>query len=436
LSDLHSNDRALVDEVMGLLRGQDELGQGAHIVRALELVAQEADARISSQFEILGGLGSTIELSGYSYSAFLTVYRFLLAKAIYHRYFANANGTWATFMYSKKLLPTEICMNTELDIAEVNLVLGDLSYSKKCNRLPPMYFGIIDHEDLPDYVMIPERFIGSDGPAQWLRVQAARSPEQFLRNVSQELGSNFVELVASRLRDAGFLVGTNVSLKCVSAELPDIDLLVISREATLGYYVIACEVKATLPATWAKDYLRVLGAGGLPKAFTQVRSVLAALGTDNGVDFLVDHILSLDKNPIREGLILVQGLIVTPQNSGMFFDEMSKRIRVIDYHTLSLLLSRSDGDLLYILKTMDALRDLFDVEAEKLSVNVGGFSATYDAVAYDAASGPDFLVDFPTVSWKSAGRDVEVAEEFYREGGSPFDVLRHLKLHRNMDRPQ
>jgi len=146
--------------------------------------------------------------------------------------------------------------------------------------------------------------------------------------------------------------------------------------------------------------------------------------------------LSLDKNPIREGLILVQGLIVTPQNSGMFFDEMSKRIRVIDYHTLSLLLSRSDGDLLYILKTMDALRDLFDVEAEKLSVNVGGFSATYDAVAYDAASGPDFLVDFPTVSWKSAGRDVEVAEEFYREGGSPFDVLRHLKLHRNMDRPQ
>jgi hypothetical protein len=157
--------------------------------------------------------------------------------------------------------------------------------------------------------MICDKFIESDGLAQLLRVQAARSPEFFLRNVSQALGENFVELVATRFRDASFFVKKNVSLRPLSAELPDIDLLIVSREPTLGYYVFACEVKATLPANWAKDYLRVLRVDSLPKAFSQVDSVLDALGTEEGKRFLMRQVFALDNSPVQEGLILIRGLI-------------------------------------------------------------------------------------------------------------------------------
>lgn len=415
---------ALADEVRTLLRGKEELSPGKHMARGLELAAQEADIRISTQFEILGGSNSRVELNGYRYSSLFAVYRFLLTKAIYHQHWAEANDTWTTFMFSKKLLAHEIALNSSLTMPEVVRVLRNLSYSKEQQKIPPMHFGIIDHQDLPDYIISCDQFIRSDGFAQALRVQAARSPEFFLHNVSRTLGENFVELVASRFRDAGFLIRKNVSLAELSPGLPDIDLLMVSREPTLGYYVFVCEVKATLPASWAKDYLRVLRADSLPKAFGQVTAVLNALGTPRGKDFLLSQVFSLDSDRIQEGLILTRALVITSQNSGMFFEEMSKHVKVIDYNTLSLLLRRCDGDLLYLLKAFNGLGDLFNTHATELSLDVGDISVTYEVVAT-----PD-VIDFPYNSWKSVGRDIEVADEFYREGGSPFDVLPYLKLNR------
>jgi hypothetical protein len=116
---LHAKRRTLGDAVITLLRGKEELGQGKHITEALELVSQEADMRICTQFEILGGSDSSVELTGYSYSSFFAVYRFLLAKAIYHRYWAEANSTWTTFMFPKEPLAHEIAHNTEREIPMV-----------------------------------------------------------------------------------------------------------------------------------------------------------------------------------------------------------------------------------------------------------------------------------------------------------------------------
>jgi hypothetical protein len=321
-------------------------------------------------------------------------------------------------MFSISLLPYEIAANTGLEARVVADVLADLSYSKANCGLPPMYFNIIDHQDLPDYVMIPDELIGSDGPAQFLRIQAAKSPDTFLRNVSTELGRNFTNLVATSFRDAGFLVKANVSLRYLSATLPDIDILAVSREATLGYYIFACEVKATLPGVWAKDFLRTLQPSSLPKAFNQVDAVLAALKSDQGTDFLMSQILSLDKSPMAEGLIVVRGLIVTPQSTGMFFDYEPDHMKVIDYRTLSHVLRKSDGDVVYILHRFAELTRVFQPNIAEVSVDIGPWAVTYDGV-----QGGD-IVEFPQNLWKSTGLDVQVAEEFYRGGGSPFDVLR------------
>jgi len=426
---LHDSHHGLADEAVDMLRGQEELGRSGEVGRALALAAEEADLRISNMFEILGAENSQVEIGGYGYSAFFRVYRFLLTKCLYHRYWAKANDTWPTFMFSKNLLPYEIAMNTGLEADVVADVLADFSYSRANCGLPPMYFNIIDHRGLPDYVMVPDVLIESDGPAQFLRIQAAKSPDAFLRNISAELGRNFTNLVAASFRDAGFLIKTNVSLRHLSATLPDIDILAMSREATLGYYIFACEVKATLPGVWAKDFLRTLQPNSLPKAFNQVDAVLAALESDQGTDLLMSQILSLDKSPMAEGLIVIRGLIVTPQSTGMFFDYEPDHMKVIDYRTLHHVLQNSDGDVVYILHRFAELQHVFQPNIVEVPVNIGPWTVTYDGV-----EGGN-IVEFPQNLWKSTGLDAQVAEEFYRGGGSPFGVLRrHPRSGQQSDR--
>jgi hypothetical protein len=192
------------DEAIALLRGKEEIGEQRYVTEALMLTEREASLRLSSQFDILGGETSAVQLDGYSYAEFFRVYKYLLAKSLYHQYWARANDTWATFMFSKELLPYEISTNAAVDPPTVEKILRDLSYSKSNGKLPPMYFTMVDHSSLSDYVLVPGALVGSDGPASILRVQAARSPDYFLRNVSVPLGRRFTEMVATPFRAAGF----------------------------------------------------------------------------------------------------------------------------------------------------------------------------------------------------------------------------------------
>jgi hypothetical protein len=50
-----------------------------------------------------------------------------------------------------------------------------------------------------------------------------------------------------------------MSLRTIDSKLPDIDLLVIAKEPTLGFVLLICEVKSPLPPRWANDR-----ADGLP----------------------------------------------------------------------------------------------------------------------------------------------------------------------------
>ena len=421
-TDLHDSMDRNDDRIHELLQGAAEFGDGDHIQEVFRLISIETDAKLTKYFELLGGSSSTIQLSGYAYSTFYAVYRHLLTKALYHRYFAMANGTWATFQFPKRGLVQEISSATGLDNQAIISVLEDLSYSQRNSNLPPMYFSLIDHAKSSKYLMIPHQVAWSDGLIQLLRVQAIKSPGHFSRSIGRELGHRFAMRVASSFREAGFLVKTNVSLSVLDAAAPDIDVLVVSREATLGYCVFICEVKATLPALWAKDHLRALRADSIPKAFEQLRRINAILATEVGQRFLVEQIVSLDPSPPDDGLIAVHSLVITSQNAGMFFQEETKSTRIIDDRTLARILSRCDGDVVYLLQALRELPRLFGESYEQIweTVKIGERTVTYPAAAIKS------IVDFDQNEWKSTGLDVKVAQEFFEAGHSPFDVLKEL----------
>ncbi|BCK70024.1 hypothetical protein Srufu_039770 [Streptomyces libani subsp. rufus] len=398
-------------EIEGLLHDKEEYGDGEHISEAFESTLAEARLRARLKFDLLDAASAEISLKGYSYKSFLRVYEYLLAKALYHRYFARANSTWASFQFPKDQLVEELAIGTELADSEIRSILGDLAYSPD-KKLQPMYFNIVDHPALPEFLMTAESIIDDDIPAHLLRVQAGRDPNWFLSRISNALGDQFVDRLASTFEESGFFVQKNVQLAAIDPKAPDIDLLVVSREETLGYYVFAIEAKATLPAYWAKDYLRALNKGGLSKAFDQVASALKALGSEAGLNLLAERVLSLDPDPLSDGHIVLKSLIVTSQNSGMFFEGKSSQCAIIDYRTLEQMIKASDGDVVYINEMLKRIREAPLPGIAKASVEVEGVSVTYDVIT---RSDPVF---FPSHEWKSTGLDAQVARGFFENGGS------------------
>ncbi|MEU0662942.1 hypothetical protein [Streptomyces lavendulocolor] len=408
-------------EIEGLLRGKEEFGDGEHLSKAFESTLAEAKVRARLKFDLLDTVGADISLKGYTYESFRQVYEYLLAKAIYHRHFARANSTWPVFQFPKEELIGELAVGTGLVEPDIRAILGDLAYSPGARR-EPMYFSIVDHPGLSEFLMTVESVINDDIPAHLLRVQAGRDPNWFLSRISNPLGDQFVDRLASLFESIGFLVQKNVPLASIDPKAPDVDLLVVSREETLGYFVFAIEAKATLPAYWAKDYLRALNKGGLSKAFDQVASVDKVLRSERGSQLLIERVLAMDPEPLANGQIVVKSLIVTSQNSGMFFEQQGSKVSIIDHRTLGQLLRASDGDVVYIGKMLQSVRESRNPKVAKMEVEVEGLLVTYDVVA---GSDPMF---FPLNEWKSTGMDVEVTRSFFEGGGSrqnPFEVSRN-----------
>jgi hypothetical protein len=96
------------------------------------------------------------------------------------------------------------------------------------------------------------------------------NPHVYLNEVSPILSKTFVQTIAGMASAQGFKSAIDVKLGNFDPSLPDIDLLVVSEEATLGYVVLACELKSPIPPQWAKDHLRVLNADSVVKGFDQL----------------------------------------------------------------------------------------------------------------------------------------------------------------------
>ncbi len=128
------------------------------------------------------------------------------------------------------------------------------------------------------------------------------------------------------------------------ATLPDIDLLVILVEPTLGYVIFVCELKCPVQPRRAQNQLKVLNKDSVSKAFRQIEALRRFIRTAEGLRFL-SKMLPEEGHPHFEGFVVVlQHIVVTSDNAGMFFGAESTE--VINFRTR--LLYRSDGDMLLI----------------------------------------------------------------------------------------
>jgi hypothetical protein len=405
-------------EVQQLLKGESEFVMSANIERAHDLIEKEANLKLGAYFSVID-TESEIDLGGYTYGQFITLYRALLVKALYHRYFTRVNGGGGAVHFQA----AQILEAAEADMPRVCAasILRDLVFDAEAakQRTDPSYFSLFQEGADPRNIwMRPHRFAMSDGLVDHLRIVAHRRPQLFLGNVSDALGRGFARTVEETFGAEGFTCHANVSLREFGSNLPDIDLIAIAAEPTLGYVLFICELKGMIPAGWAKDRLRVLNEGGVAKAFAQIEAVNSFLRTDDGLG-LIRKLLPAEGMPPFDGFVVVlRYLIITSSNAGMFFGNES--IKVINFPMLKRLLKRADGDTQYILEVLKNYNEQIDGVLKRDMVE---FQLGHRTVAYEVVT-TGSLLDFPARKWRDSEERQQMIDDFIASGAHPFDTLK------------
>jgi hypothetical protein len=401
-----------------LLQGTPEFELTPKATEAQNLIQEEVDQKLRMYFSLVSD--GTVTAGTYTFADFIKVYSALLTKALYHRYHAAINGARGIIAMPLATLASDLERSVENISADTaSRVVNDIAYGADAlrARLDPVYFSLYHLADGDEIIMLPHHFALWEGIVNFLRVVALRDPRLYLQSFSGQIGDALVRRLAKSFEDAGFRARMNVSLSGYSTNLPDIDLLIISEEPTLGYAVLACEVKSPLPPRWAKDQLRALEADSIAKAFDQLKRINAFLESDDGVRFLKDQLPCEGLPDFEEFAVLAWTLVATSDNAGAFF---SGRGTVIDFRTLERLLSRCDGDMLYVLDTLRRFPEWADNSLSRVMVDaqVGDLSVSYEATAIES------LMDFSQNTFRSVGAPEQMVQDMLEAGDRPLDVFR------------
>lgn len=417
----HFRDFNHSEEILRLLKDEPEGVVTSNTETAEPLMREEVDLKLAAYFSLISP-DSQIDLGGYTYEQFLSVYRMLLMKALYHRYFAGAQDAVGAVYMSETDLFHGIEEDLGIGLDTARKILKDMVYDRDATagRVDASYFSLM-REGEPDgrIVMRPHHFAVVEGLVNVLRVIAQRRPNTFLAQVSNEIGSAFVRRVKSAWEAEGFICHSEVSLREFDATLPDIDLLVISVEPTLGYMMFVCELKCPVPPRWAKDQLKVLNKDSVSKAFRQVEVLKRFIQTEDGMRFL-SRMLPKEGHPYFEGFAVgIEHLIITSDNAGMFFGAESTK--VINFRTLERLLRSSDGDLALIQHVLRTYAEHADeaLVTKMVEFQLGSLSVAYEAVTVSP------LLEFPQGSWRTDPERQAMIDAFVADGMHPFDVFEH-----------
>jgi len=406
-------------EIRRLLKGESEGVQTPRVETAWALITQEVEIKLHAYFSILPE-SAPIELGGYTYAEFLAIYRALLSKALYNRYMAQENDVvGAIFIHPSELIGA-VTQELGISAKKSELILSDIVFDQGTvrDRLDASYFSLFREAGLRGrIIMRPHHFATAEGLVNLLRVVAQRRPQKFLEQVSNELGRAFVQRLKASWDAQGFYCRTELSLRSYDPTLPDIDLLVISEEPTLGYVIFVCEVKSPLPPRWAKDQLKVLNRDSVSKAFHQASAVRDFLGTEAGIDFLEGILPQGSHQHFRGFIVTVQSLIITSDNGGMFFG--NEDTPIISFRTLERLLRRSDGDVAYIQMVLRTYAEEVDahLKTANMEFQVGDRTVSYEGVSDSP------LLDFSQQTWKNSAERQAMIDQFIADGAHPFDVL-------------
>ena len=109
-------------------------------------------------------------------------------------------------------------------------------------------------------------------------------------------------------------------------------------------------------------------------------------------------------------VIVLKSLVITSDNSGLFFGKESHVI--IDHQTLKLMLAKCDGDMAYVLECFKRMNEWCDQGAKvvQTTARVGNRTVTYDGVGIQS------LLGFGQNEYKSTGIDKQMLRDFIEEG--------------------
>ncbi len=380
----------------------------------LKAIEAEIDTKLGSYFNFLSG--EPVDLGGYLFTEFELVFRALLIHALFHRYYGTILNLAGPVNFRRHEIVDNLALATELERGTCERIMNDIVYSKRAQkaRIQPMHFALYDLEEASSVAMAPHTFSTWEGYVEILRITAIRNPELYLRNVSGVLARKFTSSVAAMFTAQGFHCLTEVKLDKFDPALPDIDLLVISEEATLGYVLLICELKSPIPTQWSKDQLRALNEDSISKGFSQLDRISAFFSSAQGVEFIASRLPKTKLAHFEEGfLVACKDLVITSQNAGMFFSDVSHTI--LDYQTLDRILRKCDGDIAFVLNVFKDFNSWLDAghSTETQRVEVENRMIKYEV------SGVAKLVDFTKNVYKSEGIHEQMLKDFLEAGGIP-----------------
>ena len=189
------------------------------------------------------------------------MYTELLENSLYRRYYSYANNLSSVIVYEGIELSSAISQVLQIEQEKIVYILMDISRSSRGT------FIYIEQDNI--FIMYLTSFSLLDGITNMLKYYANANSNGFLTNFAEPIGQALVDsLEQSFTQFKNFRCIKEKKLNKYSQLLPDIDLLALSYEPSLGFHAYVCEVKNGLIPIWAKDYLKALGKKGyLEKAY-------------------------------------------------------------------------------------------------------------------------------------------------------------------------
>jgi len=390
-----------------------------NVIDAAESIESEIEWKMSYYFSYVPE-DSSIEIRGYLYSEFISVYKVIMFYALYERHYSTANSVSSVITYTEDEIANAIQQNNpEISIKKINKIISDISLSSRST--------LIFLKKESKYYLSSFSFTLVDIISNFLRLHAQSEPDNFSSNIAHIIGKGLVlKLKLSFEQHKNYRVLCDVKLNKFDLKLPDIDILAISYEPSLGFHLFIGEVKNNLPAVWAKDYLKASSKNGyITKAISQVNIINEFLSTEQGERYLLDLIrinfkeLNLKRLFPHGFCVIKDKLIITSQSVGMFFPEVN--IPIIDGDTLCHIIDASDGDTNYIQYHINKYDEIIDECTEECreEMTIGGYNLQYDAMKINKFFG---MVEH---SYISNGTFEKLEQESLDSGYTMAGSLRH-----------
>ncbi|WP_313046997.1 hypothetical protein [Atlantibacter hermannii] len=391
-----------------------------NVARAFSTIESIVDWKMNFYFSYIPE-NSDIMLDGYKYSLFIDIYKKILTLALYERYFSKANNLSGVITYREdELLEQAILQHPEENHMTLKKIFRDIAESSRST------FNYIPTEN--KFMLYPTCFSLVDGVSNMLKHFAKTDPNSFSSNVSEIMGKGLVNKVKLKFEQyPNHKLYSNVKLDNFDPKLPDIDLLVISYEPSLGFHVFIGEVKNNLPAVWGKDYLKATGEKGfITKAISQIETIKSFLNTDNGLMFIynlaIEAFPNLKLNLIfPHGIcIIVDTLIISSQSVGMFFPENT--IPIMNGDILCHIIDESDGDTNYILFHLKKHSNFINecTSRKTKAITIGDYTIEHDIITLKK------IYALSKNKFVSVGAIEMIEKESLDSGYTMAGALRHL----------